>query len=44
MNLLDGIETVYEGVFVTIINGHQNTISIFDGDIISIQGYLEEIL
>ncbi len=44
MNLFDDIRTIYEGVFVAIIDGHQSKISIFDGDIISIQGDIEEIL
>lgn len=44
MNLFDNIRTIYEGVFVAIINGHQNIISIFDGDIINIQGDIEEFL
>lgn len=44
MDLFDDIRTVYEGEFVTVINGDQNTISIFDGDILSIQGYIEEFL
>lgn len=42
MNLFDDIRTIYEGVFAVTINGHQNKISIFDGDIVSIQGDIEE--
>ena len=38
MNLFNDIRTIYEGVFVSVIDGHQSRISIFDGDIISIQG------
>ena len=44
MNLLGDIRTIYEGIFVAVIDGHQNKISIFDGDIISIEGKIEEIL
>lgn len=44
MNLFDDIRTIYEGVFVVVINGNQSKISIFDGDIISIQGDIEEFL
>lgn len=44
MNLFNDIRTIYEGVFVGVINGHQSKISIFDGDMISIQGAIEELL
>lgn len=44
MNLFDDIRTIYEGVFVVEIDGHHNNISIFDGDIISIQGDVEGVL
>lgn len=44
MNLFDDMRTIYDGVFVTVIDGHQSKISIFDGDIISIQGDIEEFL
>lgn len=44
MNLFDDIRTIYEGTFVVVIDGHQSKISIFDGDIISIQGDIEEFL
>lgn len=44
MNLFGDIRTIYEGVFVVVIDGHQSKISIFDGDIISIQGDIEEFL
>lgn len=44
MNLFDDMRTIYEGVFVAVIDGHQSKISIFDGDIISIQGNIEEFL
>lgn len=44
MNLFGDIRTIYEGVFVAIIDGHQSKISIFDGDIISIQGSIEDFL
>ena len=44
MNLFNDIGTIYEGVFVAVIDGHQIKISIFDGDIISIQGDIEKIL
>ena len=44
MDLFDEIRTIYEGVFVVVINGHRNKISIFDGDIISIQGDIEDFI
>ena len=44
MNLFNDIRTIYEGVFVAVIDGHQSRISIFDGDIISIQGDIENFL
>ena len=44
MNLFDDMRTIYEGVFVAVIDGHQSKISIFDGDIISIQGDIEDFL
>ena len=44
MNLFNDIRTIYEGVFVAVIDGHQSKISIFDGDIISIQGDIEDFL
>lgn len=44
MNLFNDIRTIYEGVFVAAIDGHQSKISIFDGDIISIQGDIENFL
>lgn len=44
MNLFDDIRTIYEGVFVVEINGHQSKISIFDGDIIKIQGNIENFI
>lgn len=44
MNLFDDIRTIYEGVFVVVINGHKSKISIFDGDIIKIQGDIEDFL
>lgn len=44
MNLFDDFRTIYEGVFVVVINNHQNKISIFDGDIVNIQGDIEEFL
>lgn len=44
MNLFDDMRTIYDGVFVTVIDGHQSKITVFDGDIISIQGDIEEFL
>ncbi len=44
INLFGDIRTIYEGVFVAIIDGYQSKISIFDGDIISIQGNIEDFL
>lgn len=44
MNLFDDIRTIYEGTFVVVIDGRQSKISILDGDIISIQGDIEEFL
>ncbi|MCM1127896.1 MAG: hypothetical protein NC429_15675 [Lachnospiraceae bacterium] len=42
MNLFDDIRTIYEGEFAVTINGHQNKISIFDGDIVNMQGDIED--
>ena len=44
LDLFDDMRTIYEGVFVAVIDGHQSEISIFDGDIISIQGDIEKFL
>ncbi len=44
INLFGDIRTIYEGVFVATIDGYQSKISIFDGDIISIQGNIEDFL
>lgn len=44
MNLFNDIRTIYEGIFVVVINGHQSKISIFDGDIIKIQGDIENFI
>lgn len=44
MNLFDDMRTIYEGVFAVVINGHQSMISIFDGDIIKIQGDIEKFI
>lgn len=44
INLFGDIRTIYEGVFVATIDGHQSKISIFDGDIVSIQGNIEDFL
>lgn len=44
MNLFDDIRTVYEGLFVVVINGHESKISIFDGDIIKIEGDIENFI
>ena len=44
LNLFGDIRTIYEAVFVAAIDGCQSEISIFDGDIISIQGNIEDFL
>ncbi len=44
MNLFDDIRTIYEGIFVVMINDQLSKISIFDGDIIKIQGDIENFL
>ena len=44
LNLFGDIRTIYEAVFVATIDGCQSEISIFDGDIISIQGNIEDFL
>ena len=44
LNLFGDIRTIYEAVFVATIDGCQSEISIFDGDIISIQGDIEDFL
>lgn len=42
MNLFDDISTIYDGIFIATINGHQNRISVLEGDIISIDGDIED--
>lgn len=44
LNLFGDIRTIYEAIFVATIDGCQSEISIFDGDIISIQGNIEDFL
>ena len=44
LNLFGDIRTIYEAVFVATIDCCQSEISIFDGDIISIQGNIEDFL
>ena len=44
LNLFGDIRTIYEAVFVATKDGCQSEISIFDGDIISIQGNIEDFL
>ncbi len=43
MELFNNIRTIYEGIFIVVINGRQNRIAVFDGDIISIQGDMEDL-
>lgn len=44
MELLVNIKTIYEGVFIGKIRGEQIKIKIFDGDIIEIEGFFENIV
>lgn len=44
INLFGDIRTIYEAVFVATVDGYQSQISIFDGDIINIQGNIEDFL
>ena len=44
MELLVNIKTIYEGVFIGNIRGEQIKIKIFDGDIIEIEGFFENIV
>ncbi len=44
INLLGSIQTIYEGDFLMLIKGKQLKIKVFDGDIIEIDGYLEDYL
>lgn len=43
MELLGDIKTIYEGDFATLINGKHAMVKIFDGDIIEIDGEIENI-
>lgn len=42
IELLKNIKTIYEGDFGVIINGKQSKIKVFDGDIIEIDGDIED--
>jgi len=44
MELFDDIRTIYEGIFIVVINAHHSKISILDGDIINIQGDIEDFI
>lgn len=44
MELLVNIKTIYEGIFIGNIRGEQKKIKIFDGDIIEIEGFFENIV
>lgn len=44
MELLVNIKTIYEGIFIGKIRGEQIKIKIFDGDIIEIEGFFENII
>ncbi len=44
MESLVNIKTIYEGVFIGNIRGEQIKIKIFDGDIIEIEGFFENIV
>ncbi len=44
MELLVNIKTIYEGIFIGNIRGEQIKIKIFDGDIIEIEGFFENIV
>lgn len=42
INLLENIRTIYEGKFVTAIEDKQIEMKVFDGDIIEIDGVVED--
>lgn len=44
MESLVNIKTIYEGVFIGNIRGEQIKIKIFDGDIIEIEGFFENMV
>jgi hypothetical protein len=44
MELLENIRTIYEGNFEALIRGNQLNIKVFDGDIIEIDGEMENEL
>lgn len=44
MELLENIRTIYEGNFEVLIRGNQLNIKVFDGDIIEIDGEMENEL
>ena len=42
MNLFENIRTIYEGKFSTVIEDKQIKMKVFDGDIIEIDGVVED--
>lgn len=44
LDLVENIRSIYEGEFVTVSNGEQIKIKVFDGDIIEINGQIEDEL
>ncbi len=44
MELLKNIKTIYDGVFVALIDGKKFKIKVFDGDIIEIDGEMEDYI
>ena len=44
MELLENVRTIYEGNFEALIRGNQLNIKVFDGDIIEIDGEMENEL
>lgn len=42
MELFENIKTIYDGVFVALIDGEKFRIKVFDGDIIEIDGEMED--
>ena len=44
MSLLENIRSIYDADISFNVSGHTNKISIFDGDIIEISGFIETII
>lgn len=44
IELLGNIKTIYEGTFISVIQEEQMKIKVFDGDIIEIEGDIENMI